>query len=222
MPKPPGRREEELSWALGRLSWVFLVQPLLPPPLLPLLRPHCRLSQQPLWPPTPSTPSKYISTERAGSWEEEGSHVRAPEASWGKPLFLYLFIHFKQGWHFPSGSTDRTCDFDIPALVDGEGNENNFPQAKIIQDSKSHSWLFFFFSSWELFPFGSVGLSPLLKNNVFSGPSQNRWSHVRIPWPPHSESCLSADTMHSHEGGVMKKPDVWARVLGPRGSWVGH
>ena len=32
---------------------------------------------------------------------------------------------------------------------------------------------FFFFPPWELFPFGSVGLSPLLKNNVFSGPSQN-------------------------------------------------
>ena len=98
--------------------------------------------------------------------------MRAPEASWDKPLFLYLFIHFKQGWHFPwdkplflylfihfkqgwhfpSGSTDRTCDFDIPALVDGEGNENNFPQAKIIQDSKSHSWLFFFFFS----PLGAI------------------------------------------------------------------
>lgn len=176
MPKPPGRREEELSWALGRISRVFLVQPPLPPPLLPLLRPHGRLSEQPLWPPMPSPArqKKYISTERAGSWEAEGSCVHAPEASWDKPLVLYLFIHFKQGWHFPSGSTDRTCDFDIPALVDGEGNENNFPQAKIIQDSKSHSWLFFFFIfPWELFPFGSVGLSPLLKNNVFSGPSQN-------------------------------------------------
>lgn len=37
----------------------------------------------------------------------------------------------------------------------------------------SHILGFSFFFLWELFPFDSVGLSPLLKNNVLSGPSQN-------------------------------------------------
>lgn len=118
----------------------------------------------------PSTPSKCISTERAGSWEEEAQPCACTTRLPGTNTVFYLFMHFKQGWHFPQGPLTGRCDFQTSSLGGWEGNENNFPQAKIIQDSKSHSWLsFFLFGSYFLLALW--GWSPLLKNNVFSGPS---------------------------------------------------
>lgn len=66
----------------------------------------------------------------------------APEASWDKLLFFRSVNSFQtQLGILTPRSTDEACDFDIQESLDRWGNENNFPQANVLQNSKSHSWL---------------------------------------------------------------------------------
>lgn len=117
---------------------------------------HCRLAE--VLPPKTRSPGR--------SREEEGGRVCAPEASGGTDsCFSHLLIHFRRSWAFERQGPPRRHGILISkrVLIDGEMRITFLRPAscKIL----SHSWRART-PCGERSPSGTVGLSPVLKENV--------------------------------------------------------
>lgn len=200
MPKPPGSEGGRTDGPLGRpspgLSWFSHPSPA--SPCSPLSQGHTAdFQSNSLWPPTPSTPQNVSQLKELELRRRAATvcvHLKLPGTN---HCFSTSSSISNRAGIFPQGPLIGRGDY-IQALGDGEGNENNFLRPKSYKIQIHTSCIFLFFFSGSYFLFGSVGLSPLLlKIMYFLLALIEPMEPCKDPTASHSESCLSAEAMHS-------------------------